>query len=76
MVQDVCSTTVHPMVQVLVEFVTTETDSMLEDDPCEISLCGTRCCFNQRTGCPLDQGDKRCMHGGGYYTVREVIKYG
>lgn len=76
MEQNVCSTTEVPArVQVLTKFVTQETDED-RDDGGEASDCGVRCCFNQQQGCPLDQDDNRCLNGGGYFVVSEVIKYG
>lgn len=72
--RDAVSTTVPLTVQVRIEFVTRDTDDMRDES--DASDCGVRCCFNQRRGCPLDQDDERCAGGAGYYTVREVIKYG
>lgn len=75
--QNAASTTGLQEVRVLVKFVRPEEDERCSDidgivDQM-ISYCGTRCCYNQSFGCPLDAGDTRCENDEGYYIVERVL---
>lgn len=67
--QNVYLTTDQVPLQVRVEFVTAQ------DTGCQADHCADLCCFNQMKGCPLDEGDQRCVLGQGHYRMVEVISW-